>query len=81
MMGTLIKLIIWYIYIKLTIEFEKVREKALEFWEKGDPEAPWIPYIESDFKFTLPQTYTPKTAKERRGPDFVKAGTHWKVPK
>eukprot|EP01031_Cornospumella_fuschlensis_P027833 gene27833-33614_t len=62
-------------------EFEKVRAQAMEFWQKGDPEAPWIPYIESDFKFTLPQTYSPKTAKERRGPDFVKAGTHWKVPK
>lgn len=39
----------------ITLEFEKIKAKANDFWENGDSEAEWHEITEDDKKCVLPQ--------------------------
>ena len=58
------------------LEYMKVREQALKFWEEGDPDTEWLTITEEDMQIALPQNRDPlPVGGVQKRPPLVKTGT------
>ena len=56
-------------------EYLKIREKALLFWENGDPDTEWDEITEEDKMMTLPTNISPPPSGSQKKPPLVRSGT------
>ena len=58
------------------LDYMKVREKALLFWEHGSPVTPWLDITEEDMILTLPMNVEPlPVGGVQKKPSIVKSGS------
>ena len=63
-------------HVSLHIDYAKVREKALLFWENGSPVTPWLDITEEDMILTLPMNVEPlPVGGVQKRPSIVKSGS------
>jgi len=58
----------------LSLEYMKVREQALKFWEDGDSAAEWLEITEEDMVATFSENREPVPGVQKR-PNLVKSGS------
>ena len=64
-----------YIHL-LPVDYSKVRDDALKFWESGDSAASWLEILPEDMELTLPQNIEPlPDGGVQKRPPLVKSGT------
>ena len=63
-------------FINVDIDYLKVREEALKFWENGDPDVEWLEVTEDDMSIDLCPNREPLPAGGvQKRPPLVRSGT------
>jgi hypothetical protein len=62
-------------FFRLIIDYMKVREQALKFWEEGDPNTEWLEITEEDSVPTFSQNREPLPAGVQKRLNLVKSGS------
>ena len=58
------------------LDYAKVRDDALKFWENGDSAASWLEILPEDMELTLPQNIEPlPEGGVQKRPPLVKSGS------